>query len=214
MTDATWAMVAGVVVIALVDWFAVRTENRQLEYAAKPATMVALIGVALELHPVDSSMRTWFVIALVCSLAGDVLLMLPNEELFVAGLGSFLVGHVAYIVGLISGGVSTGAVVVGAIITLVLLGSFAPTIIKGAKEKDARLAVPVFIYVLTISVMVTLAIGSTVPIAIAGAALFYASDFTIGWSKFVADFAQSRMVIITTYHLAQLLLVLSLTRAR
>ncbi len=42
----------------------------------------------------------------------------------------------------------------------------------------------------------------------------YASDFTIGWSKFVADFPHSRMVIITTYDLAQLLLVLSLTHVR
>ncbi len=35
----------------------------------------------------------------VLSLAGDVFLMLP-EKWFVAGLGSFLLGHLAYIVGL------------------------------------------------------------------------------------------------------------------
>ena len=44
-------------------------------------------------------MRAWFVAALVLSLAGDVFLMLP-KDLFVFGLGAFLLGHLAYIVGL------------------------------------------------------------------------------------------------------------------
>ena len=44
-------------------------------------------------------MRAWFVAALVLSLVGDVFLMLP-QDLFVFGLGSFLLGHIAYIVGM------------------------------------------------------------------------------------------------------------------
>jgi hypothetical protein len=44
-------------------------------------------------------MRTWFVVALALSLLGDVFLMLP-VDLFVFGLGAFLLGHVAYTVGL------------------------------------------------------------------------------------------------------------------
>jgi uncharacterized membrane protein YhhN len=72
--------------------------NRTAEYVAKPLTMVVLIGVALALHPTSDAQRWWFVAALVLSLAGDVFLMLPND-MFVAGLASFLLAHVAYVVG-------------------------------------------------------------------------------------------------------------------
>ena len=53
-----------------------------------------------------------------------------------------------------------------------------------------------------------------VPAAFVGASLFYLSDATIGWSRFVKDFRSSGLVIITTYHAAQLLLVTSLLVAR
>jgi uncharacterized membrane protein YhhN len=74
--------------------------------------------------------------------------------------------------------------------------------------------VPVSVYVLVISTMVVTAVGSTVAVAIAGALLFWISDLTIGWSTFVRDVGGSRLVIIVTYHLAQVLLVASLAVAR
>ena len=60
---------------------------------------------------------------------------------------------------------------------------------------------------------VACAIGTTIPVAIAGALLFYLSDACIGWSRFVGDFPQSRMAIITTYHLGQIGLVIGLAAA-
>jgi uncharacterized membrane protein YhhN len=204
-------MLALCAVIALGDWWAVATSNRSVEYVLKPATMVALIGVALALHPAIPAMRWWFVAALVLSMLGDIFLMLPDEEKwFVPGLGSFLLGHFAYIYGLWKAPMSSWGVIVGAISVFTLLGAVAPTIVSGARDRDRRLAVPVTVYILTISTMVVSAIGSRSIPAILGALLFYLSDFSIGWSRFVSEFRSSRMVIITTYHLAQILLVLSL----
>ena len=74
----------------------------------------------------------WFVVALVFSLAGDVFLMLPNEDLFVPGLGSFLVGHVAYIVGLLVAGISPLALVVGVVVVAVLIA------VARAAARDGR----------------------------------------------------------------------------
>lgn len=201
-------------VIALVDWFAVGTGRRTLEYVAKPLTMVPLIAAAVVMDPVDSAMRWWFVLALVMSLVGDVFLMLPNEELFVFGLGAFLVGHIGFIVGLAVGGVSAVGVALGLVVVGLALGAVAPRIVTGARRTDPRLGAPVALYVTVISVMVVCAIGSVVPAAIAGALLFYASDCSIGWSRFVQDFGASRLVIITTYHAAQVLLTLSLLSSR
>ena len=86
MNTPTVILLAVTLCVAAIDWYAVQTGNLRLEYVAKPATMVPLIAAAFTIDAVDSSMRTWFVVALVLSLAGDVFLMLPNEDLFVMQL--------------------------------------------------------------------------------------------------------------------------------
>jgi uncharacterized membrane protein YhhN len=212
-STAAWLIVA-TIVLAVLDWIAVGLGRRTLEYVFKPATMLPLIGAAIALDPYSDAARRWFVVALVFSLVGDVFLMLPNEDLFVFGLGSFLVGHLAYVVGLITAGINPLALALGVVVVAVLIAVLAPPLVLGARRQDPKLGVPVLVYVLAISAMVACAIGSVVVAAIAGALLFYLSDFAIGWSRFVRDFRGSRLVIITTYHVAQILLVVSLVVSR
>src|SRR5205807_1923942 len=99
LTNTSWLLFVAAAFFAVADWGAVARRLDRLEYIAKPATIVALIGVALTLTPHIEARRSAFVVALVFSLAGDVFLMLPGD-FFVQGLSSFLVGHIAYIVGL------------------------------------------------------------------------------------------------------------------
>jgi uncharacterized membrane protein YhhN len=214
--NATAEWLIGITVaVAVCDWIAVVAGVKIAEYIFKPATMLPLIGAALALDPASRAARVWFVVALVLSLAGDVFLMLPDEDtFFVPGLGSFLLGHIAYIVGLITAGIDGIALAVGVVVVAVGVAAVAPRVVAGARSKDPRLGIPVFAYVLVISVMVACAIGSVVPAAVAGALLFYLSDLTIGWSRFVKDFKPAKLVIITTYHVAQILLVVSLVVSR
>ena len=72
---------------------------KPLEYLCKPLTIVLLIGLAASVDVDDSLVRGWFVAALVLSMLGDVWLMLPRD-LFVPGLVSFLLAHIAFVVGL------------------------------------------------------------------------------------------------------------------
>lgn len=81
----------------------------------KPLTMVALVAVALAVDPRHPAARACFVVALLASLGGDVFLMLPGD-LFVPGLASFLLAHVAYVVGLLVDGVHPGGLAVGAVV--------------------------------------------------------------------------------------------------
>ncbi len=197
--------------VAVVDWVAVQRGNRRLEYLAKPATMVWLIAAALALDPIDGTARSWFVAALVCSLAGDIFLMLP-ADLFVPGLASFLVGHLAYIVGLRFLGSSAG----GFLAAVVLVGLAVPilgTRIVGAIRAgdEPEMALPVMAYMAVISVMVVAAGASGVLLALGAAALFYVSDALIAWTRFIADLRHGRVAVIVTYHLAQIGLVLALT---
>ena len=150
-----------------------------------------------------------FVGALVFSLAGDVFLML--EDHFVEGLGSFLLGHVCYIVGLVAIDLNWPLVAVGVVMVVSMVFAVGRPVISGATAADARLTIPVTAYMTVISVMVVAAWGTALPVALVGALLFYASDACIGWSRFVAPFPNHRLWIITTYHLGQVGLVLALT---
>jgi len=58
--------------------------------------------------------------------------------------------------------------------------------------------------------MVVCACATGRPLAIAGALLFYASDATLAWNRFVERHEYGDTAVMVTYHLAQMLLVLSL----
>ncbi len=219
MNSVAWALIGLTLGIAAVDWWAVASANRPLEYLAKPATMVPLLAAAWAIDTVDSAMRVWFLVALVLSLAGDVFLMLidddhPDERLFIAGLGSFLVGHLAYIAGFVVGGQTTGRALLGAVVAAAALSTIGPRIVRGARSVDAKLGPAVSLYVSVIGAMAVAAIGAGPAVAAAGAVLFVTSDAVIGWSRFVGPVPNHRLVIMVTYHLAQVLLVLSLAVAR
>ena len=218
ITTAAWVWLAVAGVIALGDWIAVVQQRKSLEYVCKPATMVALIGAALALTPEDPTQCGWFIAALVLSMLGDVFLMVPERPIgpagsgapaprgvvdtFTLGLGSFLLGHLAYVAGFAARGVELRPVTVLAIVPVFI----APRILRDAG--DMRL--PVGIYMAVIVTMLAYALSSGIVLAGIGAALFVSSDAMIGWSRFVREHAAHKLGIIVTYHTAQALLVLSL----
>jgi uncharacterized membrane protein YhhN len=209
MTVAAVLLLAVTVMSAVIDWVAVRHQHKPVEYVFKPLTLVALTATAVALDPHDPTVRAWFVVALVLSLAGDVFLMLPGD-LFVPGLASFLLAHLAYVVGLVSDGLDPAGVLVG---VLVVGGAFAlvgTRLIAGVRRNEPALAPPVLAYMGVISAMLVCAIGTGRPLAIAGAVLFYASDALIGWTRFVGGHDWGGVAIMVTYHVGQILLVLSL----
>ena len=210
MNGPAFLLLAFALTAAVFDWLAVHQEQRSLEYLCKPLTLLLLIGCALTLDPADDAVRAWFVAALVLSLLGDVFLMLPRD-LFVFGLGSFLLGHVAYIVGMHVDGVEGGRFLIGIVIVMVLLAVIGTAILRGVRAgPDPKLAGPVVAYMFVISAMVASAIGVGHAAGIVGASLFYASDALIAWNRFVRETRQGPLAIIITYHLAQVGLVLSL----
>lgn len=64
-------------------------------YACKPLATAAILVLALRLPCAQPRYRRAVVAGLALGLLGDVLLMLPGEVAFMAGLASFLLGHVA-----------------------------------------------------------------------------------------------------------------------
>jgi uncharacterized membrane protein YhhN len=211
MNSTAFLLLAMTLAVAMADWWAVGTDHKVVEYVAKPLTMVMLIGVALDLDVTSNAVLGAFVVALVFSLVGDVFLMLPGEQWFVFGLGAFLAGHLAYIVGLVLDGVTAAALMVGLVVVGMALLLIGRKIVRSVRDSDApELAVPVTAYIGVISLMVACAFGTLQFFAILGAVLFYSSDALIAWNRFVKAYPWGRVAIMVTYHLGQMGLVLSL----
>jgi uncharacterized membrane protein YhhN len=203
-----WLIVAGL--FAIGDWLARATKNERLEYVCKPATLAALIATAVALTPAHDlgARRTWFVVALVCSLAGDVLLML-RSDMFVAGLAAFLVGHLFYVVGFWAHAPGAVAFCVALAVAVVITAPVGYRILR-ALRGNRPLGVPVALYMAVISVMLASALATGNVLAGLGAALFVSSDAMIAWNRFVRPFRAADLGIMVTYHLGQAGLVLSL----
>jgi uncharacterized membrane protein YhhN len=203
-------------VLAAGDWYSrwrvpATAASTRLEYVCKPGTLIALVASAALLDPRYGAVRAWFVAALVLSLVGDILLMLPREQ-FVGGLAAFLVAHLCYIAGFVARGLRGPAVVLAVIGAAVVLAPVAVRVLRGVARNEPALRPPVIAYLIVIATMLAVAVASGNPLAAIGAAVFVSSDAMIAWSKFVAPFAAAPVAIMVTYHLAQAGLVLSLLR--
>lgn len=179
---------------AAVDWWAVTSEQQNVEYIAKPAALAILViyaSAAAQSPPL-------LVTALAFSLLGDVYLMLPGN-FFLPGLGAFLIGHLAYI------GCFEASLLSRLLWLVPVLGLASPLAVRilGAVG-DRALRAAVALYMVAIGLMVASAFAAGLPLAAAGAVLFFASDAMIAWDRFVGRFEGARTAIIVTYHLGQL----------
>jgi uncharacterized membrane protein YhhN len=213
LTAAALLGVAGV--FALGDWVAVATASTRLEYLCKPAATAALVGVAATLDAAHGDTRGFFVAALALCLVGDVALMLParpdGPDGFVPGLGSFLLAQLAFTVGFALHGGSTGEYVLGGALVTVAAAPLAARFVRALLQaKQSVLVGPVLAYLVAIAAMATAAIGGGNTWAIAGAALFLASDSLIAETRFVTEHRGVPVAIMVTYHLALVGLVVSL----
>src|SRR5690242_2171802 len=91
-----WLVLA--LIFAAVEAIAVSKNNQQLEYIAKPAVMAFLF---LWLYTATGLQGNtfWFGLGILLSLAGDILLMISLDRLFLPGLVAFLLAHIFYITG-------------------------------------------------------------------------------------------------------------------
>jgi alkylglycerol monooxygenase len=221
VTPSGWVLLAIAAVAAAVDWWAVWAETpraRLAERVAKPTALLALIGVAVVARPATPSVEPWLLLALLGSLAGDVLLLPPGR--LVPGLVAFLLAHVAYIAALSQLPSSPAGLALGVVVGLVVVASVGRRLVRAASRQG--MGVPVAAYLGVISLMAVAATGTLLPTAALGAWLFVGSDSMLGWGEFVVAGGPDgrsrggqrlRLAVIATYHLAQALLVVTLVTA-
>lgn len=122
----------------------------------------------------------------------------------------FLLGHLAYVAGMVIDHRSWALTVVAAAGVAAALVAVAPRIVAAVGRTSPSMRGPVLLYMAVISTMVVAAGGRAVAVGVVGAALFYASDATLAWNRFVAAGRVMGLAVMVTYHVAQAGLVLSL----
>ena len=180
------------------------TGDAQLSLLTKGIPVIALL-LWLRQAPAGTY-RRWIGIGLAFSLAGDILLDWPGD-LFVFGLGAFLLGHLAYLRAYVSD--SRQPALPALLLALIAGGAmFAILASSGLGE----LLIPVACYATAISLMLWRALARlghpqlqprSTWLAAGGAALFVLSDSLIGIDRFVASFDAAPYAIILTYWLGQ-----------
>lgn len=204
-------------VVLAVEIYAEVYGLRSWVYVTKPLLMPILILLFLaNASKVLNKEKLFLTLALVFSLAGDVFLMFQLDELFVFGLASFLIGHLAYVLSF-NGRIKEAALPLGT--KLVLAIPFVGFVIGfliflfpyiTANPETAPLFGPVAVYASVISLMGYTALlrknavsGTGFLYVFAGALLFIFSDSCIALNKFVAEFDAARFLIMATYGTAQ-----------
>lgn len=196
------------------------TANGQMEYRyfSKPLIIVMLWAYYYFSSKAASGslLRKSISAALIFSWMGDVLLLFPN--LFLYGLGAFLMAHICYIIGFKVAQKNPFAI--GQVnfirlfflnLPIYILAAFTYYLIRGGL---GEMKIPVIIYLIVIVMMATTArerylktnSGSFWQVMI-GAILFLISDAVLAVNMFFTSFAESGVIVMGTYITAQLLIV-------
>ena len=188
-----------------------KTGRRVLQVPAKLVASSCFVWLAIVVGALDSDYGRLVLLALCLCWLGDVLLLATGQSRrFLAGIGAFLAGHVAYSIAfarLPLDAVWIAAAVVG-------MGLFGVAVLRWLMPGlSPRFRRPVVVYVIAIGIMVVLAAGATgggAPVLIVVAAVVFAlSDVTVARDRFVAHAFANRVLGLPAYYLAQLGLAVS-----
>jgi uncharacterized membrane protein YhhN len=205
--------------VAIINWIADSKDWVTIKYVTKPSVILALIGW-LVLYGGLRGNTLYFIVGLCFSLFGDILFMLPKEQ-FIAGLIAFLFAHIAYILGLSSLRYVISAAGLILLLLVVLNGFVIFSRISNGLTSSGQntLRIPVLIYTIVIGGMLVSALLTMISpnsewnpysalLVSLGAILFFVSDSSLAWNKFVVQTKSMPIIIMITYHIAQITITL------
>ena len=202
----TIALTAAAAVSALLaiaaDW---EERRHRTFFVLKPLTTLLVIGIAAT-APLENDYTLWVLVALVLSLFGDVFLMFgdgarASDRAFIAGLGSFLLAHVAFVCAFVQG--LHAPELPGWLAAVVF---YAAGLMFVVLPRAGSLKLPVLVYGVVLAAMVFAAaarhesFGDAASLrAVLGALLFLVSDSLLAWRRFVGRYRGAQALILSTY---------------
>lgn len=177
---------------------------------SKLAASSAFLWLAWASAATDSDYGRWILLALALSWCGDLCLLSARSGAFLAGIGAFLLAHVAFAFGFATRphalpvpAIALGAMAVAGLLVLRWLWPHLHGFFRGA----------VLAYVAAIVAMCALSIAAVVggshPVLAIGALAFMASDVAVARDRFVREAFVNRAWGLPLYYAAQLLLAWS-----
>ncbi|WP_343823243.1 lysoplasmalogenase [Psychrosphaera haliotis] len=181
-----------------------------MQYLHKALPIFMLIGFVW--FSLAGKFRLLLLGALAFSAAGDILLALPINNSFVFGLSAFFVAHVFYLFLICHYKKLTFAankMTLSFVTYFIVMMAF-------VLPKTDTLLIPVLFYMLVIFAMAmsTLGLKNQNPLITLGALTFVVSDSIIAINKFVVTVPAEGLSIMTTYYLAQVLLVMGFVKGQ
>ena len=181
----------------------------------------------LALHLIIEGSDIFSIVGLLFCSLGDILLELEDEggskELFIGGLGAFLIAHVMYLQSFRASSkrgtwswLHPSTVRVALPCLTVVYASLLSVVVP---RLPSDLLMPVVVYGLAISAMVLFSIdrlnrssegaNESNCLAVIGAFVFMSSDILIALNKFVVPFHRAKLFVMTTYYFGQICIALS-----
>jgi len=184
---------------AAVAWL-VSLGDRPAGLVAKPLASLGFVLIGLSGVPFDNRMGAFILAGLVCAALGDVALMF--ERWFLAGLGLFAIGHLAYIAGFTRvAAPTTEWLVLGAVAALAAGRWLLPQI-----TGTMRTAVAAYIAIIGVMLATALSAGTRSVALPIGAAMFVLSDLLVARERFVESDDRNRLWGLPLYYAAQVLI--------
>ena len=192
-----------------------RLSADRLKWVFKPAASAGFVALAVANGTLETGYGVLILAGLVLCLAGDVLLISRASRAFLAGMGAFALGHLAYAGAFLQIG---GPLTLAALIATAVIGALVLLILRWLWPHLGAFRAPVAIYCLIISAMVVAALATLSPdggspywLAAAGAIGFAASDISVARDQFVRQEFFNRMWGLPLYYGSQLLIAASVS---
>jgi len=198
------------VVIGLLGTILCRKAKSKVEIPLKMLASTGFLTIALAGGALSAAYG-WIVLGgLALCWFGDLALALPGQAIFLAGLVSFLLGHLAFWGAFLSRGVEL-TWCAGALVVLVVVGVFILRWMYPHLPKEMK--APVLAYIVVITIMVTLAVGTqakgTDLLILIGGVAFYISDVFVARDRFVTPGFSNTLYGLPLYYLGVTLLAFS-----
>jgi alkenylglycerophosphocholine hydrolase len=172
--------------------------------------MWLILYYAYSHSPIQSSKyRTLILMGLFFCMIGDGTLIW-----FVIGLSAFLIGHLFYTAGFITGWKYSHLRMASIIPIITYAIIMCSNLVNALTDKGQNsLIIPVIAYTVAISTMVFTAIMTGNKWAVFGSILFIISDSILSWDLFVHSIQYSNELIMITYYSAQFLIARSILKS-
>jgi uncharacterized membrane protein YhhN len=185
-------------------------DQPRVRAVSKPLASLGFIVAAIGFGALESPYGSMVLTGLILGAIGDVCLLGEQKKYFVAGLVSFLLGHVAYVIAFGSLPISLPQAFLAAVAMAAVVAFVGRWVFPHAPD----MRVPIGVYMLVIAAMCVVAIGAgaagapwMIPV---GAVMFTVSDIAVVRDRFVAPGFVNRLWGLPLYYSAQLILAWSI----